>query len=120
MRVLHLAVAEVAALAEQGVDQRRLAVVDVGDDGNVSNIVSHRIHCRSVQGWIAGYQWVKPEFAESYLPTTGDGRPREGRYDTRPLIKIQRRPATKVCANLRQIGMEAGVIAYTGAEDDAG
>ena len=41
-----LAVAEVAALAQQGIDQRRLAVVDVGDDGDVSDVVTHLIHCR--------------------------------------------------------------------------
>ena len=42
--VLHLAVAEVAALAQQGIDQRRLAVVDVGDDGDVSDVVTHLVH----------------------------------------------------------------------------
>ena len=35
-----LAVAELAALAQQAVDQRRLAVVDVGDDGDVTNVVA--------------------------------------------------------------------------------
>jgi hypothetical protein len=35
-----LGVAELAALAQQAVDQRRLAVVDVGDDGDVANVVS--------------------------------------------------------------------------------
>ncbi len=36
-RSRHLLVgAEDAALAEQGVDERRLAVVDVGDDGDVA------------------------------------------------------------------------------------
>ena len=35
---LELALAEQAGLAEHLVDQRGLAVVDVGDDGDVSNI----------------------------------------------------------------------------------
>ncbi len=35
-----LAVAELAALAQQAIDQRGLAVVDVGDDGNVADIVA--------------------------------------------------------------------------------
>ena len=39
-----LAVTEIAALLEQSIHQRRLAMVDVGDDRNISNIVSHRIH----------------------------------------------------------------------------
>ena len=32
--------AEFAALAEQGVDQSRLAVVNVGDNGNVADVVA--------------------------------------------------------------------------------
>jgi hypothetical protein len=47
-RVLYLVVAEVAGLAQEGVDQRRFPMVDVGDDGDVSNVVTHVIHyCRS-------------------------------------------------------------------------
>jgi hypothetical protein len=44
----HLAVAEVAALAQQGVHQRRLAVIDVGNDGNIPDVVSHRVHRNSI------------------------------------------------------------------------
>ena len=33
-----LAGAELAALAQQAIDQRRLAVVDVGDDGDIANV----------------------------------------------------------------------------------
>ena len=42
--LLDLAVAEIAALAQQGIDQRRLAVVDVGDDGDIADVVTHLIH----------------------------------------------------------------------------
>ncbi len=42
--LLDLAVAEIAALAQQGVDQRRFAVIDVGDDGDIANVVAHLIH----------------------------------------------------------------------------
>ena len=42
--LLHLAIAEIAALAQQSIHQRRLAMVDVGDDGNISNVVTHVIH----------------------------------------------------------------------------
>ena len=35
-----LAGAELAALPQQGIDQRGLAVVDVGDDGDVTDIVA--------------------------------------------------------------------------------
>ena len=43
---LQLAVAELAALPQQAVDQRRLAVVDVGDDDDVANVVAtHRFPC---------------------------------------------------------------------------
>ena len=35
-----LAGAELAALPEQAIDQRRLAVVDVGDDGDIADVVA--------------------------------------------------------------------------------
>ena len=35
-----LAFAELAALAQQAIDQRRLAVVDVGDDGHIADVVA--------------------------------------------------------------------------------
>jgi hypothetical protein len=40
----HLALAEVAALAQQGVDEGGLAVVDVGDDRHVSDVVAYLVH----------------------------------------------------------------------------
>ena len=41
MQLAHqLAVAEPAALAQHAIDQRRLAVVDVGDDGDVADVVA--------------------------------------------------------------------------------
>ena len=39
---------EITALAQQGVDQRRLAVVDVGDDRDVADVVSHGVHAYRV------------------------------------------------------------------------
>jgi hypothetical protein len=42
-----LAITKIPALPEQSVHQRRLAMVDVGDNCNISNIVSHCIHNRS-------------------------------------------------------------------------
>ena len=33
-----LAGAELAALAQQAIDERRLAVIDVGDDGDITNV----------------------------------------------------------------------------------
>ena len=42
--LLDLAVAEIAALAKQGIDKRGLAMIDVGDDGDVANVVTHLIH----------------------------------------------------------------------------
>ena len=33
-----LALAELAALAQQAIDQRRLAVIDVGDDGDIADV----------------------------------------------------------------------------------
>ncbi len=41
---LQLAVAVFAALAQQGVDQSRLAVVDVGDDGNIADVLATAAH----------------------------------------------------------------------------
>ena len=38
--------AEGARLPEHGVDQRRLAVVDVGDDGDVADVLAKRAHLR--------------------------------------------------------------------------
>ena len=35
---VELAVAELAALLQQAIDQRRLAVIDVGDDGDVADV----------------------------------------------------------------------------------
>ena len=43
-RVLNLVIAEVAALPEQGIDQRRLSMVDVGDNRDVSNVITHGVH----------------------------------------------------------------------------
>jgi hypothetical protein len=40
----NLAVAEVPALAQQGIHQRRLPMIDVGNDRDVPDIVSHQIH----------------------------------------------------------------------------
>ena len=42
--------AEFAALAEQAVDQRRLAVVDVGDDGDVADVVAAHDSWGGVKG----------------------------------------------------------------------
>ncbi len=39
-----LAVAEVSALAQQRIDQRGLPMVNVGNDGYISNVVTHLIH----------------------------------------------------------------------------
>src|SRR5687768_1028053 len=52
--VLHLAVAEVAALAQESVHQRRLAMVDVGNDGYVADVVSHLVHFRIVRCRLSG------------------------------------------------------------------
>ena len=46
--LLHLAVAEIAALAKQSIDEGRFAVVDVGDDGDISDVVTHLIHCMAL------------------------------------------------------------------------
>ena len=35
-----LAVAEFAALPQQAIDQRRLAVIDMGNDGNIANVLA--------------------------------------------------------------------------------
>ena len=42
-----LRLAEAAALAQHAIDQRRLAVVDVGDDGDVANVLAAYGHV----GW---------------------------------------------------------------------
>ena len=49
---LQLAVAELAALLEQAVDQRRLAMVNVGNDGDVADIGApfRSFQLRSVAG----------------------------------------------------------------------
>jgi hypothetical protein len=44
-----LALSEIPALAQQRIEQGRLSVVDVGDDGNISDIVPHLIHY-----WLVG------------------------------------------------------------------
>jgi hypothetical protein len=42
--VLDLRVAEIAALAEQSVDEGGLPMVNVGNDSKIPNVVSHLIH----------------------------------------------------------------------------
>ncbi len=42
--LLDLTLAKIAALAQQRVDQRRFAMVDVGDDCDVADVVTHSVH----------------------------------------------------------------------------
>jgi hypothetical protein len=48
-----LGIAELAALAQQAIDQRRLAVVDVGDNDNIANFVAcsfgHGVNAKSAR-----------------------------------------------------------------------
>ena len=78
------ALAELAALAQHLVDQRGLAVVDVGDDGDVANVVTHLVHDYIVLGRV-------------HPVADSNGRPREeGGTDTcEP--QYQRRCLSKVC-----------------------
>ena len=55
-----LAVAEVAALAQQGIDQRRLAVVDVGDDGDIADVVTHLVHDYRLGSGRSGCELKRP------------------------------------------------------------
>src|SRR5690606_36522954 len=55
-----LGVAELSALSQQGIDERRLAVVDVSDDGDVSEIrTTHNAGCNRCEGG-AGPEWTVP------------------------------------------------------------
>ena len=64
----HLVVAEHAALVQHGVHQRGLAVVDVGDDGDIANlwhgILAFSFDCRFR---------CRVQFRRSEMPNTGAG-----------------------------------------------
>ena len=45
--LLDLAVAEISALTQQGIDQSRFAMVNVSDDCDITDVVTHLIHVRS-------------------------------------------------------------------------
>ena len=53
LELVQLAGAELAGLAQHLIDQRRLAVVDVGDDGNVSQIVPFHIPSKPHPGEVS-------------------------------------------------------------------
>ncbi len=53
------ALPESARLTQHGVDERRLAMVDVGDDGDVAEIVAGR-----GEGWVHG--WHAPQEARGW------------------------------------------------------
>ena len=56
---LQFALAELAALAEELVDQRRLAVVDVGDDGDVANLLIGHGNFLNKDKWVNGVDGLK-------------------------------------------------------------
>src|SRR4029077_12530095 len=64
----HLARAELARLAQEAVDQRRLAVIDVGDDGDVADVWAGRGHFGGGKVYLAGGGGASPRKACGRIP----------------------------------------------------
>ena len=86
-----LVVAEGARLAEHGVDQRRLAVVDVGHDGDVAEVFTDGVHDHHInlgKGKGAGPGHVEPR-QRGRCPATPLARPQDAFNSTHDCTGLQ-------------------------------